>query len=158
QRMAASLKAAGMSAADATSAMQNLGFGAEETSAALSSVGLKSNEAAPGLDNVARSANNARAAFMGLNREIGLGGNRALSTFISQSQTLGPALSAAFTGIAIVGFIQLATLAGEKLSALISDTLIFTDAEKTLYSQIIGDNQKLMQLEEQHQKALRDIA
>lgn len=157
-RMAASLKNAGVSAEDATSAMKNLGFGSEETAQALSAVGMASNVAAPALDRTAASANNARSAMMGLNREIGLGGNRALSTFVAQSEMIGPVLSKAFTGIAIVGFIQLATLAGEKLSALIADTYIFTDAQKALYSQIVGDSQKIVQLNEQHQKALRDIA
>jgi hypothetical protein len=109
-------------------------------------------------EKVAASANNARAAFMGLNRELGLGGNRALSTFISQSQTLGPILSAAFTGIAIAGFIQLAVTAGEKLSALIDDTFIFTAAQKALYAQELGANQAIAQANEQHSQMLRQIA
>jgi hypothetical protein len=109
-------------------------------------------------EKVAVSANNARAAFMGLNRELGLGGNRALSTFISQSQTLGPILSAAFTGIAIAGFIQLAITAGEKLSALIDDTLIFTAAQKALYAQELGANNAIQRANEQHSQMLRELA
>jgi hypothetical protein len=103
-------------------------------------------------------ANNARAAFMGLNRELGLGGNRALSTFISQSSTLGPILSQAFTGIAIAGFIQLAVLAGEKLAALIDDTFIFTAAQKALYAQELGANQAIDLANKQHVQALRELA
>jgi hypothetical protein len=95
---------------------------------------------------------------MGLNRELGLGGNRALSTFISQSQTLGPILSAAFKGIAIIGFIQLAELAGEKLSKLISETFIFTAAQKELYAQELGANQAIAQANEQHSQMMRELA
>jgi hypothetical protein len=133
--------------------------------AEINKIGQASSAAAPQIDAVDQamnrataSANNARSAFMGLNREIGLGGNRALSTFISQSETLGPILSKAFTGIAIIGFIQLAELAGEKLSALIDDTFIFTAAQKALYGQLVADNKEIAALDEQHAKMLRDIS
>lgn len=107
---------------------------------------------------LATGAHNARAAFMGLNRELGLGGNRALSTFISQSETLGPLLSQAFTGIAIAGFIQLAVLAGEKLANLISETFIFTEAQKQLYTEELGANKAIADANDQHAKMLREIA
>ena len=109
-------------------------------------------------EKLAVGANNARAAFMGLNRELGLGGNRALSTFISQSSTLGPILSQAFTGIAIAGFIQLAVTAGEKLANLISETFIFTAAQKALYAQELGANNAIAQANEQHEQSLRQLA
>jgi hypothetical protein len=109
-------------------------------------------------EKVAAGANNARVAFMGLNRELGLGGNRALSAFISQSRVLGPLLSNAFTGIAIAGFIQLAITAGEKLSKLIDDTLIFTAAQKALYAQELGANQAIDQANQAHVQMLRELA
>jgi hypothetical protein len=130
-------------------------FEAEQASAAMKSA----QEALhPELERVAAGANNARVAFMGLNKELGLGGNRALSTFISQSETLGPLLSKAFTGIAIAGFIQLAVLAGEKLSKLIADTLIFTAAQQALYAQELGANKAIQQANEQHSQMLRELA
>jgi hypothetical protein len=115
-------------------------------------------EASPALEQTARSANNARSAMLGLTNELGLRGNRALSTFISQSQTLGPILNAAFTGIAIVGFIQLAAQAAEKLSTLIADTFVFTQAEKDLAQQINTDNAEIKRANDEHIKQLRDIA
>jgi hypothetical protein len=114
-------------------------------------------EAYPALEQTARSANNARSAFMGLNSELGLHGNRALGAFISQSQTLGPILNAAFTGVAIFGFIQLATTAGEKLAELISETFIFTAAEKALSAQLTADNQTVAHNLEEQQKIIRDM-
>jgi hypothetical protein len=107
---------------------------------------------------LASGANNARAAFMGLNRELGLGGNRALSTFISQSEVLGPLMSKAFTGIAIAGFIELAITAGTKLSALIDDTFIFTAAQKALYAAELGANQAIELANKQHAESLRELA
>jgi hypothetical protein len=127
--------------------------------AAVATDALKSaqQEAYPALDRTAASANNARSAMMGLTNEMGLRGNRALSTFISQSQTLGPILNAAFTGIAVVGFIQLAVQAGQKLTELIEKTWIFTDAQKEMYQGQIEANKQIAQLNDQHAKALRDI-
>src|ERR1700720_4171157 len=115
-----------------------------EATASINQLGTASSAAAPevealdvAVNNSGRSANNARAAFMALNSELGLKGNRALGSFIAQSQTLGPALNAAFTGIAIFGFIQLAAMAADKLARLISDTFIFTQAQKDLDAQLI---------------------
>jgi hypothetical protein len=155
--MAASLKNAGMSAADASSAMKNLGFSAKETSDALAQVDLALEETGPAAERAATGVNNARAAMMGLNRELGLGGNRALSTFIAQSETIGPILSKAFTGIAIVGFIQLAILAAEKISAITTELYGFSAAAKALYDQQLKTNQNIQRLNEEHKRQLRDI-
>ncbi len=157
ERMAASLRAAGVSAVDAASAMKNLGFTSAETSASLGQVASASASAEAPIERVARSANNARAAFMGLNSELGLHGNRALGSFIAQSETLGPALNAAFTGIAILGFIELAEKAGEKMSALIADTFIFTAAQKALYGQLVSDNKAIADNLAQQQNLMRDL-
>src|SRR5579885_3866906 len=74
QRMAASLRVAGVSAEDAQSATKNLGFGSQETAEALKAVGLSGNAAEPALERTAAGAKHARAAMVGLNRELGLGG------------------------------------------------------------------------------------
>jgi hypothetical protein len=136
---------------EAAAAIAQLGSSAAKTAPEIAEIEPAANRAAAGV-------NNARSAFMGLNRELGLGGNRALSTFISQSETLGPLLSKAFTGIAIAGFIQLAVLAGEKLSALIDDTFIFTAAQKDLYAQELGANRAIAQANEQHSQMMRQLA
>jgi hypothetical protein len=156
-KMAASLKTAGMSSADAASAMKNLGFSAREITAALGETNVALNETGPAAERAATGVNNARAAMMGLNRELGLGGNRALSTFIQQSEMLGPILNKAFTGIAIVGFIQLAILAGDKLSELITKTWIFTDAQKALAGELQADNQKAVAQLAERQRLERDL-
>jgi hypothetical protein len=131
----------------------------------INALGGASSRAVPGMqqlssatDQATRSITEARLAAQLLGHEVGVQMPRALTTVLARSATLGPALNAAFSGIAIAGFIELAVIAGDKLSKLISDTFIFTDAQKTLYTQLVADNQKLVALEELHQKALRDIA
>jgi hypothetical protein len=129
-----------------------------EATAAIDQLGKKSVQVSQEEEQLVRSTNNARVAFSGLTREIGLPGNRALGAFISQSQSLGPILNSAFTGIAIAGFIQLAVVAADKISALIADTFIFTDAEKALAEQLANDNKAIAAANEQHAQALRDLA
>jgi hypothetical protein len=158
ERMAVSLKSAGMSAREASSALQNLGFSSAEVSSALKTANLTLNETSAASEKTARSVNNARSAFMGLNSELGLHGNRALGAFISQSQTLGPVLNAAFSGIAILGFIQLAVTAGEKISSLISDTFIFTQAQKDLDAALKQSNTDHIKALEEEKKLRREIS
>ena len=140
---------------EASAAIASIGASAKTASTAVNEFGdvadVATNRATVG-------ANNARIAWNGLTREMGLGGNRALGTFIAQSQTLGPILNAAFSGIAIAGFIQLAVLAAEKISILISDTWIFTAAEKALNAQLLADNASIDASYKQHTKNLRDLA
>lgn len=115
-------------------------------------------EAFGATEKVTASVNNSRSAFMGLRSELGLAGNRALATFISQSQSLAPILSAAFTGVAILGFIQLAVQAGEKLSELISKTLIFTEAQQQMYNVQVKANADILKANEEHSKMLGEIS
>lgn len=129
-------------------ALQDAGASAEE-------FGTQAEE---GMGRASLGANNARIAFSGLTRELGLTGNRALSSFIAQSESLGPILSTAFSGIAIVGFIELAVQAAEKISKFISDTLIFTQAEQDAYNQLVKDNAAIAENEEQHKKNLQEIS
>jgi hypothetical protein len=136
--------------ADATASINQLG-----SSSSTAASGVEQLDAS--LNNAGRSANNARAAFMGLNSELGLRGNRALGSFIAQSETIGPILNTAFTGIAILGFIQLAELAADKISRFIADTFIFTQAEKDLNAQLIQDNKTIASLYEQHLQAQRGL-
>lgn len=130
----------------------------QDATAQIAKLGQVSVQAAAEEEQLTRSTNNARIAFTGLTRELGLPGNRALGTFISQAQSLGPILNAAFTGIAIAGFIQLAIVAAEKLSDLISNTFIFTDAQKALADQLAHDNQVILEGNEAHLKNMRDLA
>jgi hypothetical protein len=130
----------------------------QEATAAIQSIGRESVSASSGVETLTRSTNNARIAFNGLTRELGLPGNRALGSFIAQSQSLGPILNAAFTGVAIAGFIQLAVVAADKLSALIEETFIFTDAQKALAEQLINDSHAIDLANQAHAQNLRNLA
>jgi hypothetical protein len=158
------LMSTGLTAQQAGQQMLQMGIDTQTVARAVQELASEAAPAAVAMEAVAaatenagRSANNARAAFMGLNSELGLRGNRALGSFIAQSQTIGPILNTAFTGIAILGFIQLAELAADKISRLIADTFIFTQAQKDLDAQLIQDNKTIASLYEQHQQAQRGI-
>jgi hypothetical protein len=127
----------------------------KEAGAAGEASGAKIEE---GMNRAARGANNARIAFSGLTRDLGLTGNRALASFIAQSESLGPILNSAFTGIAVVGFIELAVQAAEKISKFIEETFIFTKAEQDAFNVLKADNAAILANEEQHKKNLQEIS
>lgn len=134
----------------------------EALNAALGGAGVAGQEAGEkieqGMNRASRGVNNARIAAQGLFRDLGLTGNRVLSQFLQQSETLGPLLNAAFTGIALVGFIELAIQAGDKLSQLIDDTFVFTAAQKVLQAQLVKDNAAITANRELEKQNLREIA
>jgi hypothetical protein len=53
--------------------------------------------------------NNARIAFTGLTQDLGIRGSRALGSFLAQSEMIGPILQKAFSGIAILAFVEIAS-------------------------------------------------
>lgn len=155
EQMAQKFAAAGLSANEVKSALQNMGISAGEAAAAVQSMGTAAEEAGA---RTTRSLTDARFAAQLLGQELGVHIPRAMTTLLARSETLGPALNAAFAGIAIAGFIELAVQAGEKLANLISETYIFTKAQQDLYNQLRRDNVSIAADNEQQKKDQRDIA
>jgi hypothetical protein len=79
-------------------------FEAESAAAAFSAA---SQQAYGSTEKLATGANNARIAFGGLVQDLGIKGSRALGSFIAQSETLAPLMSAAFSGIAAIAFVEI---------------------------------------------------
>lgn len=163
EKMAVSFRQQGFAAADAASAMKNLGFSASEIATAMTQAGFASNEATAALNatsaaatTTTRSLTEARLAAQLFGREIGVTMPRALTTVMARSELLGPLFSAAFNTIAIAGFVMIAGQLAEKLGELISETFIYTQAEKDLYAveqkvnaAILADNEAILKLKRQ---------
>jgi phage gpG-like protein len=102
-----------------------------------------------------RSVTEARLGAQLLGQEMGVHFPRALSTILARSETIGPALNAAFGTIAVIGFIELAVQAAEKISNLISEIFIFSAAEKATYAQLVKDNEAILQVSQKINAQLR---
>lgn len=105
---------------------------------------VAANESAAAHVNQARSLTEARLAAQLLGREIGVTMPRALTTVLARSETLGPVFNTAFNAIAAVGFALILAQIADKLSELIADTLIYTDAMKAAFQQQITANQQIL--------------
>ena len=88
------------------------------------------------------SMREAREGARLLSEETGVHLSRGLVSVISRSATLGPLISAAFPVAAAIGFGEVIASAAEKLSTLIADTFIYTDAMKSqLAAQVAANNE-----------------
>jgi hypothetical protein len=89
------------------------------------------------------------AAASGAVRE--LNGNlsvRAAERFLATTLQLGPALQAAFPVIGAIAMISVVDELAEKLSQLIADTLIYTQAEKDAFDHQLSVNKQVADLDE----------
>jgi hypothetical protein len=93
----------------------------------------------------AESTREAREAAKLFGEETGVRIPRALAGILARSETLGPILASAFSGVAVLAFAELAEKAGEKLGEWISNTFIFTDADKDLAKTLDATNKSIEQ-------------
>jgi hypothetical protein len=106
--------------------------------------GLKAgNEIAEGMQKAEYSTMEARHAAMMLGEETGVRIPRALAGIAARSEALGPILAAAFSGIALIAFVELAAKGVEKLEEWITETFIFTSAQKALNEELLSSNAKI---------------
>ncbi len=80
----------------------------------------------------------------------------SLKAASAEGGALGASLEAAFSPLAIVGFISAVVDAGEKISKFISDTFIYTDAEKKADEQLKSENKTLAELAEKTKQVRRE--
>jgi hypothetical protein len=88
-----------------------------------------------------RSMREAREGARLLSEETGVRLNRGLVSVISRSATLGPLLNAAFPIAAAIGFGEVIVKGTEKLTALIANTFIYTEAMQEQYAAQLKANQ-----------------
>jgi hypothetical protein len=145
-------------ASGATSTVRDVSNEVTQLDVNLRSSGAAGQEAgrqiAEGMKQAEYSTTEARHAAHLLGEEVGVRVPRALQSVLASSETLGPVLSAAFSTVALIGFIELAKQAGEKLSSWISDTYIFTQADKALNDELTKGNSEILKMNE-HVSALQ---
>jgi len=90
-----------------------------------------------------RSMREAREGARLLSEETGVHLSRSLTGVIARSSTLGPLLNAAFPVAAALGFGEVIAGVAEKVSTLIADTFIYTDAMKEVYRAEIQINNEI---------------
>jgi hypothetical protein len=95
------------------------------------------------------SMREAREAARELSSETGIHLSRGLTGVLARSESLGPILQAAFPVAAAIGFGEVIASAAEKLSTLIADTFIYTEAQKAEYAAQIQTNNAI---EKQNEK------
>lgn len=104
------------------------------------------NEISAGMEKANFSMQEARHGAMLLSEELGVKLPRSLAMVVAHSETFGAVFAAAFSTVAVVGFLELAEQMGEKLAAAATKAFIFTDAMKTLDSQLMADNKTIIEL------------
>lgn len=128
----------------------------EAASQELVNFGAKAEQAG---EKVEYSMTRARASFAGLERELGVGSGlgRALTTFVAQSETLGPIFATAFNVVAAVAFAEVIGQLTTKMVELYTATFIWTEAMKAAYAgQLTANNavqnavQRTKELEAEH--------
>jgi hypothetical protein len=95
----------------------------------------------------------AKGSLALISEETGVNIPRHLRGFISNLGAVGPALEAAFEGIAIFVIIQLIVEATEKLTEFVGETFIYTEAAKEQYKAEVELNNALLE----HNKTIEKL-
>ena len=90
-----------------------------------------------------RSMRESREGARLLSEETGVHLNRALTGVIARSTTLGPLINAAFPVAAAIGFGEVIASAAEKISSMIANAFIYTDAMKETYAAEVQVNNEI---------------
>jgi hypothetical protein len=124
-----------------------------EAESAASAFAAASQQAYGSTEKLASGANNARIAFGGLVQDIGIRGSRALGSFIAQSETLAPLMSAAFSGIAAIAFVEILSRIPDAIKKASESLMGWNAAAKEAYqfqlklNQTIADHRKELELD-----------
>jgi tetrahydromethanopterin S-methyltransferase subunit B len=114
------------------------------------------NAATQAMSRTAEQIERARASADFLAQSIDLKIPQALEGVLAKSELLGPALEAAFPVTAGLAFAGAIADVANKLSQLISDTYIYTDAEKEAYNQLTSENRELLQIADRTKQLRRE--
>lgn len=141
-------EASGASAAIGKVSEEAVGLDAGLKEAGVSGV-TAGNQIAEGMKKANYSMLEARHSVMLLGEEVGVKVPRALSGILARSETLGTALAAAFSVVAIPAFVELGTKVVEKLTDLTAQTFIYTDSMKAAEAATATMNTEMVKLEDQ---------
>jgi hypothetical protein len=170
--MMKAIQATGATVAQAAAQMEAGGVGANAIAAAVQAVTAAAQQAPPALAQttaavnavtaattpLVQGANNVRVAFTGLTQDLGIHGSRALGSFIAQSQTLGPIISKAFAGIAVLAFVEILDQANKKLAEITDSVAGFGKAAQKAYKEALDANQHAIISNIELNEKVRDLA
>lgn len=94
---------------------------------------------------VVQDTQRARESTMLLRDEFGIGIPRALRSTIATASLVGPIMSAAFSGLAVMAFANIAVMAGEKLAAFVDRMMGWSKLSKEINDAAIASNFALTQ-------------
>lgn len=110
------------------------------------------------LDGSRGSMENARIAAMGLGQELGVHMPRAVSSFLGQSELIGPALSAAFSTVAVIGMIEVLGQIPRAFDKMVEALTGWDDKAKKAFDHVIEYNDKTVKELERLQSKLAEIS
>lgn len=88
-----------------------------------------------GMKRAEYSTGQAKMAMRGLGTEVGVSMPRYVSAWLASLESVGPAMAAAFSAIAVVGLIMLVVKAGEQLVSFIGQIGALSAAEKKAFEE-----------------------
>ena len=103
------------------------------------------NEISEGMKKAEYSTMEAREASRLFAEESGIRIPRALSQIAARSETLGPILAGAFSGLALLAFADLLVKSTEAMSNWIAKTFIFTDSMKAVDAALLANNNHIVE-------------
>jgi hypothetical protein len=139
----------------ALSALQDINTEAGKLGPRLAPVGAQSERA---FGQMKTSVMQARESTALLSEELGIRMPRALRSVVAESSLLAPIMNAAFSGIAVVGFIALAVEAGKGIASVVDKMEGWTagakkimDVQIPLNNSIVQHIAKMKELDQQYQ-------
>lgn len=138
----AELKVARQEAAVAAAQTKALAAAEAEATAEAMGWATANYEAGQSLVAVEYNATRARVATMGAFKDVGLAGSRVLTSFISQSEILGPIMAAAFPVVAVVAFIEILAHVPEVIKKATDAMMGWNEEAKKDFAEMTADSRK----------------
>ena len=128
----------------------------ESAVGAISQITPAVQEAEGGVEKLNFSMHEAKGTMALVGEELGVKIPRHIRGFIAELPGVGAAMSAAFSAFAVAGLVEVLIHGAEKLTEWISDTFIFTEAEKKAVEAIKEENKVLIELAAKTKEATRE--
>jgi hypothetical protein len=158
QAIPQAMQAAAASVTAATAPTVAYAQSLQAVSAAQDQVAATSTAAATGVQKVAYSATEARVAAMGLGVEFGVRMPRALTRFLSQSETIGPILAKAFSAVALFAVVEILMRLPDMIKNGADAIMGLDDNLKKTYDDVVKGSRDAEEAARKLNKELREAA
>jgi hypothetical protein len=166
--IATSLREQNATAEHAAQIYNQLGIGGEqaakEIAAAFGTVAPAAGTATAATDKAAASSQKfdysvtqARLAATGLGRELGVTMPRHLSTFLARLEGVGPLLTAAFSAVAVIAFIDIFERLIGKIAEAGEALGSYRDKQRRAFEEALAENQRMLEANFRHRESLIEL-